>query len=66
MKGNAKLADSESNLDIDFSFNKRGYVVLTGRFKEDYSKINELIFELVVAQPQLQEFIDKLKESLTN
>jgi hypothetical protein len=61
MKGSAKLADSETNLEIDFSFNKQGYVVLNGRYKESYAKTNELIFELEVTQPQLQEFINNLK-----
>ncbi|MEC0229315.1 WapI family immunity protein [Paenibacillus alba] len=64
MKGTAKLTDSESNLDMDFSFNKQGYVVVNGRYKERYDQNNELIFGLEVAQPQLYDFINDLKAEL--
>ncbi|MGG1555021.1 WapI family immunity protein [Paenibacillus ferrarius] len=61
MKGTAKLADSETNLDVVFSLNKRGFVVVNGRYKERFDQTNELIFELELAQSQLHDFIERLK-----
>lgn len=57
MKGTSYFTDIEENLDISFSFNKRGYVILNGRYKERGSSINELKFELECTQPDLFEII---------
>lgn len=61
MKGIVVLSDSECNVDIEFSFNTRGYVNIKGCYKENYEKDNELIFELETTQPSLEEWIRRFQ-----
>ena len=58
MKGTNYFTDIEESLEINFSFNKRGYVILNGRYKERDSSINELKYELECTQPELFETIN--------
>ncbi len=64
MNGIVVLCDSECNVDIEFSFNNRGYVIIKGRYKENYEKDNELIFELETSQPSLEEWIRRFENIL--
>ncbi len=64
MKEQVVLFDSECNLDITFSFNKRGYVIIKGRYKENYAKDNELIFEMETTQPSFNEWIYTFNKAL--
>jgi len=62
MKGQAVLVDTENQLELIFSFTKRGYVLVKGRYKKNHDRNNEIIFEFESTQPQLLETIEMMKE----
>jgi len=62
MKGNAILRDSEEALLLEFSLDKRGLVIIEGRYKENAHRDIELIFEMKTTQPQIAELIKELKQ----
>lgn len=66
MKGNTYFCNPDETLEITFSFNKRGYVIINGRYKEQANKINELKFEFECTQPQLYEAIYSIKMIISN
>ncbi|MBP3951815.1 hypothetical protein [Bacillus suaedae] len=64
MKGKVVLIDSECNLDITFSLNRRGYVLVKGRYQENHARENKLIFEMETTQPSFNEWISAFNNAL--
>lgn len=64
MKGNALLMDSESCIEVQYSFEKKGYVIIRCNYNGSSDRRIKLSFEMLSTQPQMQETIEILKELL--
>lgn len=62
MKGTTYFCNPDEEFEVNFGFNKRGYVIINGKYKESVNKSNKLNFEFEITQPQLFDAMCSIKK----